>query len=392
MATYVTLPNGQTKAIIRRKELRGRALTKTGSKAAVKAWATAQEAALNDGAISVYAQQREAKVGGVLLMFRDEQVPKRKGSRQDTARINRLLHEPFANMDFTQDVTGALIDWRNKALKPKPQGLGLAPGSVRRYMTLLGSAFRWAIQEKRLKITNPMRDVIKPSDGGRRERTWIAEDFTAFLDVAGFDFDCKPELQGDKVPWIMLLARTTGWRLSEICKIQNQLPKHASARTFASERGYIDLSVPEVYFPPTEERDGVKVGGTKNDAGFHAPLREDAVKVIKKLLEFFPTPANYDPTVAPPTLLGIGEDSAGEFYRRLRKKVAVKHPHLANIVLHELRHTWTTEMCKAIEDPMIMLRMSGRKSLSSLNHYYHPDASHLAKQMKKAPTMSIPGR
>jgi site-specific recombinase XerC len=398
VASYTPLPNGKIKAIIRRAELgtnskgKQRALTKTlPSQAAAERWAREIETGLDTTGSSAYADMRDAKVGGILLAFRDEEVPKRKGQRHDVHRINKFLRQPWAMLDLTQDVTGALITWRDKAMKPENQGgYGLAPGTVRRDLNLIHAAFEWARTVKRLKMgENPVKGVARPSDGGRRDRLWDQEDLSVFLDKMGFDMSVKPEKQGDKVGWILLLARTTGWRLSEICKIQNQTKRQAAARTFVSERGYIDLTVPEVYFPPTEERNGVKVGGTKNDAGFKAPLREDAVKVIKALLAHFPTPAKQDYGVAPPTLLGIGTDSAGEFYRRWRTEVAKDHPELANIKIHEIRHTWTTEMCKAIPDQMAMLAISGRKSLTSLKHYYHPDAQHLVGLMNKVPGVSV---
>lgn len=399
MATFVKLRNGKTKAIVRRKELNGKARTLTGSREEVERWAREIEHNLDKTGTSVYHDLKEAKVGGILRAYRDEQVPNLKDYQRTTYRINGLLaNEPFCHLDMTQDVSAALREYRDKCLKPKAEGgYGLKPGTATRNLGVISSAFAWAIEERGLKIPiNPAHAVKRPEggSGGRREHLWSEDLLEHFLKAANFDPDAVPTTQTSRLPWMLKLARVTGWRRGEICNIQNQTPRQAALRDEPRWRGYIDLSVPEVFFPGTEMVGKKKMGGTKNNTGFHAPLTAPAVEIITKMLEFFPTPETQDYDLAPPTLFGVKAEAHGSYWGRLRTKVIAEHPELDGIVPHELRHTFTTELVEAFADPetgevgvadeMSLLAMTGRKSVASLKHYFHPKAQTLAQRMNRA--------
>jgi integrase len=167
-----------------------------------------------------------------------------------------------------------------------------------------------------------------------------------WLDHLEFDEDTAPTQQRDFLPWVLLIARRTGLRLGEICRI----------RTCD-----VDLDEPSIHF-----------GDTKNGDAFDCPLRTDAVALLRKLLKHRAGEEKLiDPTAA----------VIGELYRRERKVIAAMHPAHANIVIHSLRHTYTTEMVARVPDKMMLLRITGRRTLQSLTRYYKPGAADLAKMM-----------
>jgi len=151
--------------------------------------------------------------------------------------------------------------------------------------------------------------------------------------------------------------------------------------------------VPEIFFPGTQFVDGAKLGGTKNDDGFHAPMSPEAVAIIEAYLEHYPIPEQQDYEEKPPTLFDVHPETHRLNWQRLRNTLVKDHPELEGVCPHLLRHTFTTELVNAYANPvtgevpeatkLTLLKMTGRRTIASLNHYFHPDPGALSKQMGK---------
>jgi integrase len=423
MASFRKLTNGHTKAIVRSIKY---GLTRTGelrSRTAVfpkktdaERWAADIEAGLAGAAESKYHDLKLIKVGGILREFVEqgaEKMLKPTGATFARQRLTQIQRdEPvLCNLDMTNPakVADALRDYRDKLQRPvRDGGYGNAPATATRNLAIISTAFKWGIEVQRMPIENPVRGISKPNGRGRkREFTWSESLLEKFLTVAGFDYDTKPEQLKDLFPWTMLLARVTGFRVGDILSIQKQTRKQADRRVEDEWKGYIDLSVPEIYFPGTvTDAEGAQVGGRKADGGkgWHAPLTADAEAILKKLLAWFPIDDDPDLDFKPDQLIPMSDDYHGTCFQRLKKLVATAHPDLKAqlerpnyITFHGLRHTFTTELVNAYTDPgqgevdeatkMALLAMTGRKTLASLNEYFHPDPGALARRM----TAKMPG-
>lgn len=340
MASF-TKRNGKFRALIRRRGAPALSRTFRLKSQAVQ-WARETEDRIAMGGNTNLRDLRDITVGDILRCYRDEVSPARKGWKFETTRLTAFMREPWAHLDLNADVAAALRGWRDQRLQT------VKPSTVVRELGLLGAVFTHAMGEWGLPLKdNPAHQVKRPViKGGERDRLWSDADLQIWLDHCTFDENVAPIIQKDFIPWVLLIARRTGLRLGEICRIR---------------MADIDLDVPMIRFDDT-----------KNGDDYDCPLRTDAVNLIRKLMEHR---EGEDKLIEP------GEDVAGQLYRREREEIAKQHPSHADIVMHSLRHTYTTEMVERVPDKMLLLRMTGRRNLQSLTRYYKPKARDLAKLM-----------
>lgn len=344
MASYQvveTKAGKRYRAIIRRKG--APPMSKTFIKAGdEKKWAAEMEARIQRGGNVNFDDLRKTTVGDLLRKYRDEVSMERDSGRFEVNRINSFLRQSWALLDLNADIASALRSWRDARLKE------VKPASVVRDFGVLGSVFTHAMTEWGLPMqSNPAHMVKKPKvTDDERERLWTDRDIQIWNDYYQFDRTQAPVTATSFVPWVMAIARCTGLRLGEICRI---------------EMANIDLSVPQIYFPKT-----------KNGDPFKCPLRSDAVEIVRDLMQH---------RRGEEKLIGTNEWTLGEMYRRDRKVIAQQFPDQADIVLHSLRHTYTTEMVARVPDKLALMRITGRRTLQSLARYYKPDTGALAKMM-----------
>lgn len=314
-----------------------------------QAWAAERERALRNGVSTSFGDLRSITVGDLLTKFKDEVTPARKGAKWESNRLEALNKEPWARMNLTQDVAAALRSWRDSRLT------GVKGQTVNRDLNLLGSVFTHAIKEWGLTIVNFSHQVKRPkTEGGERDTVWTDADVKLFLDYFKFDETVKPEKSSDYIPWVILIARLTGLRRSNVCEI------HA-------ERGsapWFDPAVPCVHY--TKEY-------TKNGTDYDCPLSKRAVEVLRALAEHR---GNRGRLIEPTA------DTVTTLFSQHRAELAKTHPHVKGLRLHDLRHTWTTEMVPRVAaagaSEMTMAKISGRRSVRSLFRYFNPKAADLA--------------
>lgn len=345
MATYQTVETSKGekryRAIVR---MRGApTISKTFRKAGEeKKWAIEMEARIQRGGNVNFNDLRNTTVADVLRKYQQEVTAGRDSWRFEHNRIENYLRQPWSLLDLNADIAGALRAWRDKRLTE------VKPASVVRDFGVLGSVFRHAMTEWGLPMqSNPAHMVKKPKvQGDERSRLWTDKDIEIWMNYFQFDQTLAPQTKSSFVPWVMAIGRATGLRLGEVCRI---------------EISNIDLSVPQIYFPKT-----------KNGDEFYCPLRSDAVAIVRQLMEH---------RRGEEKLIGATEWTIGEMFRRARKVIAKQFPDQHDILLHSLRHTYTTEMVARVPDKLALMRMTGRRTLQSLARYYKPGAGDLAKMM-----------
>lgn len=334
--------SGRWRALVRRQGVPQQCRT-FASKDEAEAWARSIEARLDQGIVYNFSVLRETQVSDLMKRFRDEVSVNRKGWKWERNRLNALLSTNWAQLRLSDDIASEFRTWRDARVKE------VEVSTVIRDFNLMSSVFNHAIKEWGIGMpNNPVKLVKRPSaqGSGERDRLWSEADLAVFIQHFKFHIDKPPQTANDFVPWVLLIARMTGLRLGEICRI-----KPAD----------VHLDVPCIHFETT-----------KNGDAYDCPLRSDALALFKKLMQHRGDSWR---------LIEPSSDVIGELYRRARREIAKSHPELGDIVIHSLRHTFTTEMSERIEDKLALLRITGRRSLTSLVRYYKPKAGALAKLM-----------
>lgn len=120
---------------------------------------------------------------------------------------------------------------------------------------------------------------------------------------------------------------------------------------------------------------GVGGRGTKSDAHREEvgheirPLMPEALAI---LLELLPTEGHPDPEA-----LVFPVDGVNAF--RMRFGRITKKAGLLDLTFHDLRHEATSRLAKRYKNPLDLKRVTGHQDLRSLDRYYQPDLTELAR-------------
>ena len=327
-----------------------------------KAWAREIEGQVDKTGGSAFNQLKALRLVDLMQRFADEVSPKRKGWRWEIVRLKALRREDWAQLTLADDISDALRVWRDRRLAGSPGCKPVKASTVNRDLNLLGGMFSYAMKEWNLKLTiNPAHRVQRPPEkGGERDVIWSKEDLSLFLKHLRFDEDRAPVSATDFVGWVLLLARHTGLRLGNICEIRVRREGNFP---------WLDLTTPAVHYEAEH---------TKNGMRYSCPLSSTAAAIVAKL-------AAHRATAPSNKLIEPGKAVVGTLFRREKDRWAKGRPHAAGLRIHDLRHTWTTEMVPRISakggDAMLMARISGRTGTKSLFRYFNPRAEDMAKYL-----------
>ncbi|HET8870497.1 MAG TPA: tyrosine-type recombinase/integrase [Aquabacterium sp.] len=348
--------NGRWQAIVRKAN--AKPLVQTfDRKYDAEQWANEIERKMDRGGMPNFKALQETTVRDVLDEFKTKVVEHRKGWKHDCARIEVYKRERWSYLRMSDDIASALRDWRDERLKT------VKPQSVNRDLNLLSSAFGYAMSELGLPLeVNPVKRVKRPKVvGGERDVTWTEEQLVLFLDHFGWDIDSPPELQRDFTPWVLLIAKLTGMRRSEICAIE--MEKKLIDPVTGLCNPHIDFDIPGVYLPDT-----------KNGDGHTYPLGSGAVRVLKKLVAH---------RKGAHKLIGCSADSITTYMTNARKELVEAGHNVGHLRVHDLRHTHHTELLPRLTarggTQLDMLRITGRRTMQSLARYYNPKPKDLVR-------------
>lgn len=342
MPTYRKRGNG-TEVQIRKK---GHApISKTFSKKSdADAWATGLERSIDLGSNIDHRELRDTLVRDLLVKYRDEVCPTRKGCKWETNRINAYLRELWSHLSLTQDVAKALTQWVDRRVgEVKPQ-------SVNRDLNLIGSVFTYARKKWHVRVSNPVADVMRPKAiGGERDIVWTDDEIKELL--GDWDPTVAPVSGLDFVPWVVVLLRSTGLRLGSL----------ASTRM-----DQIHLDEPMIDYDANQ---------VKNDEPFRCPINRESVRLLRILA---------DHRSGHQMLFGQDALNLGKYYRDVRDACEAAHPERRKkLRLHDLRHTWTTELMLSgrVRSQIELMKITGRSDLKSLAIYFNASAKTLSQML-----------
>jgi integrase len=287
-----------------------------------------------------------------LLTKYDEDVCGRddKNGRKDSNRINAWLAERWTLLALNQDITSALRDWGDRRLRE------VTAATHNRDLNLLSSIFSHAIKVWGIRFVHPIMGQMKRPAGAageHREVLWTDEQLQAVLGLREFDPALPPTSALQTLPWTILCLRHTGLRLGQLV---------------ATRMEWLHLenpAAPWIEFP---------AGVVKNRKPHKLPLSTRGLAWVSALAGH---------RRGEDRLFPFREGTLGQAWRRdTQPRLLETRPEMGDHTLHDLRHTWTTEMVDVRKVPLLQLmKISGRESERELRRYYNPTAETLAPLM-----------
>jgi integrase len=210
---YITATKAGYRVQIERKGVR---MSQTfATKAAAKAWATREEAAILDGNASKWPRKT---VGQALDRYEEEVTSSKKTAKSEALRLRAFRREfpDIAAMVISEVQSSDIARWRDTMLKR------MSPGSVKRTANSIRNVWTIARKEWRWCGESPWPNVKMPADNPERDRLAGWREIRAVLRRCDYVTHHPPVSGLQNVAWAFLVALRTGMRASEIVGLQRQ--------------------------------------------------------------------------------------------------------------------------------------------------------------------------
>lgn len=292
------------------------------SKREAQDWASRKEyEILNGSKISA-----RMKLHNLFERYAREVSSKKRGYKWEALRLNKWGQSDLGEKSLSEISPADFAAWRDARLQK------VAPSTVRREMTLMGSVFSVARREWGLIGDSPLTDVRKPQEAASRDRLPTSAELERLELSAGNDLSNATA----RAFHAFLFAGETAMRAGEIIGMKWE---------------HIDL-----------ERRVVELPITKNGTSRQVPLSRRAVELLERLPES-------DPAFA------LDSQQLDVLWRKVRDRAAVE-----GLTFHDSRHWAITQLAKKL-DVMDLARMVGHRNVNQLLTYYNESAEDLAKRL-----------
>ncbi len=294
------------------------------SKREAQDWAGRKEyEILNGSKISAKMKLRD-----LFERYAREVSSKKRGYKWEALRLNRWGQSDLGDKILSELSPADFAAWRDARLQK------VAPSTVRREMTLMGSVFSVARREWGLIGDSPLTDVRKPQEAAARDRLPTSGELERLELSAGDDLNNATA----RAFHAFLFAGETAMRAGEVVGMKWE---------------HIDL-----------ERRVVDLPMTKNGTTRQVPLSRRAVEMLERLPES-------DPVFA------LDSRQLDVLWRKVRDRAAVE-----GLTFHDSRHWAITQLAKKL-DVMDLARMVGHRNVNQLLTYYNESAEELAKRLDR---------
>lgn len=298
------------------------------------AWGRAVEARMDSGEFRALGEARTTTVREALERYEREVTPRKKGAKQESARIKWWMASDIADLSLVA-VRGMDV----AAIRDADIAKGRKGSTIRNKLMVLSHLYTIARKEWGMEgLPNPCDDVARPPVGaGRRRRLNGAEEQT-LLETAGTLFNAA-------VAAFFSLAIDTAMRRGELC---------------AARWDDVDLDACVIALPKTKNGDAREV-----------PLWPRAVKTLRVLKD---GPRRIDGLI-----FGYEADTLSHYFRATCAAAGIR-----GLRLHDLRHEGTSRFVECgLYNMVEVAAITGHKTMVMLKHYSHPRAGELAKRMRK---------
>lgn len=292
-----------------------------------KAWASKTAAARKRyaGTGEVVPSVYTTTLGDVLMRYKREVSPQKKGAKPEGYRIDRIAADHIGALLLNDLTSKAVADYKTSLIMD-----GLSASSVRNYMTLIRQSIEYARREWGFEIpTNPAALVTLPRNPPGRERRLEPGEFGRLEDALG----------RHPVVWSMVqFAIHTGMRRGEILRMKWR---------------HVSMGQGTAYLPTT-----------KNGSSRTVPLPDAALKVLKDMKP-------YGEDVFP-----VNDSALRWAFNRARTGA------MADLRFHDLRHEAVSRLFEMGLAPTEVALISGHKTISMLMRYLHLRPVELARKLR----------
>jgi len=327
MATIYKDTSGSYRARVRKNGVERSASFRT--KAQATAWAANVEADIEACRIG---KTPDKTFGQLIERYLAEEVPKKRGAREDEIRLNRLLGngkleaDPIVRVLLKNLTPDDFAAWRDRRLQT------IQPESVRREWNTLSAACGIAVKQWRWLASNPMGLVERPAKGEARTRR-VSDDEIERICLASGYHDGTLDTATARAGAAFLFAIETAMRAGEICGLRAQ---DISGRVAHLEK-------------------------TKNGHARNVPLSIRALEILAQLPK------------GESTLFNVPSASMDALFRKAKRRAMIEDLHF-----HDSRREALSRMAKKV-DVLTLAKISGHRDLRILsNVYYQTDMGEVA--------------
>lgn len=347
MATITKRGDLQWQAKVRRKGHPAQSKT-FDSRADAEKWARHTENSMDRGIFVSRAEAERMTLREALDIYEKEVTPAKKGSVQETHRINKWRRHKLACSSLAALRAKDFAEHRDARLSE-----GAAPATVRLELAVVSHLFNTVSKEWGIYVENPIRNIRMPRVKNDRDRRLIEDEearlLKALTSPAG-------ERSNSEVKPVVVLALETAMRQGELLSLRWE---------------HVDLRRQVAHLPDTKN-------GTSRDV----PLSSRAVEVLRAL------PRNISGNVFSSTESALKQSwvravrrARKEYEEECRTAGMEQNPRLlVNLHFHDLRHEATSRLAEKLALHELM-KVTGHKDTRMLARYYHPRAEDLARKL-----------
>ena len=286
----------------------------------------------------------------LLVKYEKEVSVHKKGARAEKHRIAKLRRTNLAKQPISHIDRSALT----KFIECWRRDEGTSENTLRKYVMLISAVFETAIKQWGMKLTNPVRQIVTPSNGPARERRLEPGEYERLL-------DSMKKCRSIYASALFELAVETAARRGELLKLDWR------------DVDFVDNTA--------------TLRDTKNGESRSIPLSPYACDVLQKINNI----KNKGRVLPIEEHQARGAwDSALKRARRSYVDECKKADTIADdgllqdLRFHDLRHEATSRLFESGNfDLMDIAEITGHKTLSMLKRYTHLRAEKLAHKMRR---------
>ncbi len=304
------------------------------------AWAADVESRLARGIVQDRRRVETTLFRDLLIRYRDEVTPSKKGAEAERARLAAFLRTDLARLSLDRLQPEMFSQWRDRRMS------SVSGSTVNRELNLLSVVINTARKDWGFSLDNPISLIRRPAENrARRRRLSIDEEQRLLTELAPATRgpDGLFRKGGTRNAWaraLVVLALETAMRRSELLALR-----------------WDDVFSEDAY---------VRLHDSKNGEPRDVPLSCHAVETLQTILRL-----ERDPRVFPMT---------AEAFKQVFER-AVSRAGIVGLRFHDLRHEATSRLAMRLSNVLELGAVTGHKTLRMLARYYHPRASDLARKL-----------
>lgn len=323
-------------------------------KADAEAWARQTEADMEAAKWQDNKKARKTPFRDILQRYYDDECPKRRGGENQRYKILAFMENPLFQKPVSAITVEDVVKFRNERIKA-----GCVSSTVRSELSLLSMVFKTAKREwGYTSLGNPasVDETARPALAASEKRDRVA-------DPAETEAILARTTSSFLKPFVRLLAETAA-RRGELCLLR-------------WERVNLDATQPTM----TLTADTTKTAKKRT-----VPLSPKAVEIFKSLPPPHSGPvfkqASWDGKGDPRKAPALRADSVTQAWTRARTRASEDDPGLADLRIHDQRHTATTALVEDTDLKEIeVASITGHDDMRSLKRYAHPKAEKVGAKL-----------